>query len=110
MGLPVSSTGLLNMKPHIASRLAIFIAARLRKKAPRIVSKGLDLVLAFINSSPSSLSKTVFAERTLDKASLSQYLSSSDISIFLSSSNIHELNVSEDGTGRLWGSIQETFS
>ena len=56
---PLSSFGLVNMKSNEASSSAIFIAALFWKMPPLIVSWGLDLVLAFKNSSSPRLSKTV---------------------------------------------------
>lgn len=48
------------MKSKTASRLAIFMAALLRKNAPRIVSNGLERERAFLSSSSSSLSNMDF--------------------------------------------------
>ena len=49
--------GSVNMKSKTASILAIFMAARLRKKTPRIVSNGFERVRALRSSSGSSRSK-----------------------------------------------------
>jgi hypothetical protein len=43
----------------MASMLAIFMAARFKKNAPRIVSYGFDLVRALLISSGSKLSNTL---------------------------------------------------
>ena len=58
--------GLVNMKSKTASMLAIFMAARLRKKTPRIVSKGFERVRAFRSSSGSSRSKMDLHFRILE--------------------------------------------
>lgn len=52
------------MKLNMASKLAIFMAALLRKNAPLMVSNGLDLVLARLSSSSSNLSNIVYKIKT----------------------------------------------